>query len=58
MKFKIGDKIYDDETIPVMVILTDQDKINIKNMLDECTKYAVFPESFGTQEEMHEWMDV
>ena len=58
MKFKIGDKIYDDATIPVMVILTEQDKINIQNMLEECTKYATFPDSFGSPEEMREWMDV
>ena len=58
MKFKIGNKIYDDATIPVMVILTDQDKINIRNMLDECTKYATFPDGFGTTEEMRKWMNV
>ena len=29
MKIKIGNKIYDGEKEPVMVILTDQDKKNI-----------------------------
>ena len=33
MKVKIGDKIYDSEQEPIMVILNDADKNNIKNML-------------------------
>ena len=57
MKIKIGDKVYDNKEIPVMVILSDQDKLNIKNMLPECTKYAIFPDTFGDREAMHQWMD-
>lgn len=30
MKVKVGNKIYDGEIEPVMVILTEQDKLNIK----------------------------
>ena len=55
MKVKIGNKIYDGETEPVMVILSDSDKQNIKNMLAECTKYACFPEGL-TEEFMTSWM--
>jgi hypothetical protein len=44
MKIKIGDKIYDSENEPIMVILSEQDKKNIKNMLPEATKYCSYPE--------------
>ena len=53
MKVKIGDKIYSSEETPVMVILTEQDKLNIANMNPECTKYCVFDNDFISNEE---WM--
>ena len=57
MKVKVGNKIYDGEAEPVMVILTDSDKANIAHMLPECTKYAAFPDDLGwSDEEMYEWM--
>ncbi len=42
MKVKVGDKIYDGEVEPVMVILTPGDKWNISHMGDQ-TCYASFP---------------
>lgn len=56
MKVKVGDKIYSGEGEPIMVILEDKDKENIKNMAQDCTSYAVFPDNFGAPEEMREWM--
>jgi hypothetical protein len=55
MKVKVGDKIYDSAVEPVMVILTDQDKENIANMLPECQKYCGFPDTIPS-EEIKEWM--
>ncbi len=56
MKVKVGNKIYDGEDAPVMVILSDADKRNIANMLPECTKYASFP--YGSNDDdMEKWMD-
>lgn len=55
MKVKIGDKIYDGQHVPVMVILSDTDKKNIANMLPECTKYAEFPDD-SPQDEIERWM--
>lgn len=56
MKTKVGDKSYDGKFVPIMVILSNQDKKNIKNMLPHCTKYAVFPDSFGDKDRMFKWM--
>jgi|TARA_R110000851_G_scaffold292761_1_gene447302 hypothetical protein len=50
MKIKIGTKIYDAEKEPIMLILTDQDKSNIKNMLPECSKFVIFPDNCDKQE--------
>jgi hypothetical protein len=43
MKVKVGDKIYDGEKEPVMVILTDQDKKNIADMLPDAYRYCAYP---------------
>ena len=56
MKVKIGETIYDSETEPVMVILSDFDKKNISHMAVDATKYASFPDGFGSADEMRAWM--
>jgi hypothetical protein len=56
MKVKVGNKVYDCEEEPVMVILTDQDKKNIASMRSECTKYCMFPCDY-VPEEVEIWMD-
>jgi len=43
MKIKIGDRIYDSEKEPAMLILSDEDKRNIAAMPMDATKYASFP---------------
>ena len=56
MKVKVGDKVYDGNKEPVMVILTEQDKINIANMLPEATRYCMYPTTNISQEEIKKWM--
>jgi len=55
MKVKIFDTIYDSEIQPVMVILNDKDKENIKNMLPEATKYCGYPAG-ADKDEILKWM--
>jgi hypothetical protein len=57
MKVKIGDKIYDSENEPLMVILNDTDKDNIKNMLPTATKYCSFPDTIPL-ESIKEFMKI
>lgn len=57
MKVKVGDKIYDGELEPVMVILSDTDKHNIRNMSPFSQRYAVFPDNYP-DEDMKAWMDI
>ncbi len=40
-----------------MLILSEQDKKNIAKMPPEGTKYACFPNGWGTEKEMDKWMD-
>lgn len=56
MKVKIGDVIYDAEKEPIMIILNEQDKQNIKNMHYTANKYCCFPKS-KTKEEIERFMD-
>ena len=56
MKVKIGDKIFDPNDQPIMVILTDDDKSNISNMAPKATKYCAFPDSYS-EEEIVEFMN-
>jgi len=43
MKVKVGDRIYDGENEPIMVILSKGDRENIANMLPDATKYCSYP---------------
>jgi hypothetical protein len=43
MKVKVGNRIYDGENEPVMVILSKSDRENIADMLPEATKYCSYP---------------
>ena len=57
MKIRVGNVFYGVQPhAPVMVELTPQDKENIANMLPDATKYAIFPDDWGTPEEMLAWM--
>ncbi len=56
MRIKAGDMVFGSEQQPIMVILTDKDKENIANMHPDCTKYAMFQDDWGTQQEMSDWM--
>jgi hypothetical protein len=55
MKIKIGDTIYSADQQPVMIILNDQDKENIKNMSPEATKYCGYPAGTDS-DEILKWM--
>jgi hypothetical protein len=57
MKVKAGDRVFDSNRLPVMIILSQQDKENIAHMHPECMKYAAFPGGWGNKEEMLAWMD-
>jgi len=57
MKVKVGTKIYDGNEEPVMVILTDQDKKNIANMLPECDRYCMYPDSGVSKKAVDKFMD-
>ena len=55
MKVKIGDKIYDAEDVPVMVILSTKDKKNIATMPAGNSKYCSFPSTMPS-ETVSAWM--
>jgi len=56
MKVKVGDTVYDGKCVPIMVILTDEDKRNIGNMLPECNRYVEFPEG-SPPDDIDQWME-
>ena len=61
MKVKVGNRIYDGENEPVMVILSKGDRENIANMLPEATKYCIYPSTeYWTRDDykaIKVWMD-
>ena len=50
MKVKVGNKIYDGQKEPVMVILSKGERQQIAEMLPDATKYCMYPDS-------KEWID-
>jgi hypothetical protein len=57
MIVKIGSKLYDGLTEPIMVILTEEDKKNIGNMHRDATKYCEYPDLMSSRE-ANQFMDV
>lgn len=57
MKVKVGNNIYDSNDTPIMLILTDEDKENIRNMARMSTKFCSYPEEMGDKE-IQEFMEV
>lgn len=55
MRVKIGDKIFNPEEEPIMVILSDSDKHNISMMPDKAKKYCVFPDGMDPKD-IKKWM--
>lgn len=52
MKVKIGNKIYDAENEPVMIILDKEAKEQIAQMHGDCFKYCQYPdEQYWVQDE-------
>ena len=45
MKVKIGNKIYDAEKEPIMIIFDEVDKQNVINMAPEATKLICYPDA-------------
>jgi len=57
MRVKIGDKVYDSELEPIMLILSSEDKKNISSMTPKAKKYCSFPDSPEyTEERILEFM--
>ncbi len=49
MKVKIGEKLYDSNEEPILIVLSEDDKDNIKNMSPEATKYCSFPDTYDLE---------
>lgn len=60
MKVKVGNKVYDGEQEPVMVILSKWEKEQIANMDPTSTKYCVYPDkeewTSNNYEKIKTWM--
>lgn len=58
MKVKIGNRVYDSNIEPIMIVLSDSDKDNIKNMHKDATKYCSYPESINDVSVITEFMNI
>ncbi len=56
MKVKIGNKIHDAESEPIVIILNQSDKDNIANMHPDKFKYICFPNGMD-QDEIRKFID-
>lgn len=50
MKVKIGDKIYDSSKEPIMIMLSEEDKVFISNMDKDNTKYCSYPDESNLED--------
>lgn len=60
MKVKIGNKFYDANDEPIMIILNDKEKNDINSMASHIYKYCVYPDAEEWKENNYEkirnWM--
>lgn len=56
MKVKIGERIYDSNDEPIMLILDETDKKNISNMHDDKFKFISYPKDMKL-EDVRNWID-
>lgn len=57
MIVKVGDSIYHSDQVPIMIILTQEDKKFISIMPEDGTKYCVYPDNMS-RDEAKEWMKI
>lgn len=57
MKVKIGDKIFDSEETPILLILDNDEIKHMQNMADNNHKYCSFPDD-SKDEDIEEFMRV
>ena len=58
MKVKVGKRVYDSQKLPIMLVLTAGEREQIAEMPPDARKYAQFPEGFGDEKAMREWMQL
>jgi len=56
MKVKIGDKVFDSNIEPIMLILSDEDKKNINAMHSGKPKFISYPSEMKS-EDIRNWID-
>jgi hypothetical protein len=56
MKIKVGNKIFNSENQPIMIILSEEDKYNIRNMDNNATKYCSYPDDGFDEQDIIEFM--
>jgi len=57
MRVKVGEEVYDGVNLPIMVILTEEDRFNISRMPKKAARYAQYPDTW-TEEDIEGWMEV
>jgi len=55
MEVKVGNKVFDSNEQPIMIILSKKDKELIAKMAPWASKYCSFPEGYS-EEEIKKWM--
>jgi len=58
MKVKVGKRVYDSQKLPIMLVLNDAEHAELATMPVGTHKYAQFPEGFGDEKAMREWMQL
>ena len=57
MRIKVNDRWYDGDKQLVMVVLTESDKENIRDMSPEATRYCQYPKALNLKDNaVFEWM--
>ena len=50
MEVKIGNRFFSSEEEPIMIVLTDEEKLLISNMDTKSNKFCSFPNNYKSEE--------
>lgn len=50
MKVKVGNDIFDSEDLPIMLILSTQEKMLVKEMREEDHRLCIFPQYIAVED--------
>ena len=58
MQVKVGNNIFDSDKLPIMLLLSDEEKQQLANMPEDLSKYCSYNPKIISAENIRRWMEM